>query len=142
MFVYKENLNIKNKNMKKVSLFLAAFFLISGLAIGQTKKASWKEMADFQELMNNSFQPIKTNKFEALKENAPQLYRNSKVWYGSALESNHFSKPETMKTLESLMIRCNDLWAATDKKASNDKLKAISTEIQTMYKKVAADIKP
>ena len=128
--------------MKKVSLFLAAFFLISGLAIGQTKKASWKEMADFQELMNNSFQPIKTNKFEAVKENAAQLYRNSKVWFASAQESAHFSKAETLKTLENLMIRCNDLWAAVAKKEANDKLKVFSTEIQAMYKKVAADIKP
>jgi hypothetical protein len=128
--------------MKKVSLFLAAVFLISGLAIGQAKKATWSEMTNFQELMNNSFQPIKTNKYDALKENASQLYRFSKVWYASALESAHFSKPETMKTLENLMIRCNDLWAATDKKVSNEKLKVISTEIQSMYKKVVADIKP
>lgn len=127
--------------MKKVTLFFASLLFASGLVFAQTNNNEWKEMADFQYTMNNAFTPIKTNNFDVLKENVPQLYRQAKYWYASAETAGRFSKPETMKTMESLMIRCNDLWAAVEDKTSNNKIKAMTSEIQSLFNKVTADIK-
>lgn len=127
--------------MKKVSLFLISVFFVSGLVFGQSKANNWKEMTEFETTMNTAFKNIKSNNLEPVRENVPQLYRQAKMWYSVAQVENRFSKPETMKTLESLMIRCNDLWAATNDKESNVKIKAIATDIQTMYRKVSADVK-
>lgn len=127
--------------MKKVVLFFAACILFAGLSFGQAKKTNWKEMTDFQTLMTTAFQPIKTNNFTAVREHAPQLYRDSKSWFATA-SAERFNKPETMSMLEKLMIRCNDLWAAVSTEQTNEKIKTIVTDIQSMYKKVSVDIKP
>lgn len=127
--------------MKKLTLFFASMLMFTAFTFAQAKKnIDWKEMTEFETLMNKAIQPVKLNKFDVVKENAPELYRSSKMFYASA-SANRFSKPETIKSLENMMIRCNDLWAAVDKKESNDKIKAITTDIQSMYKKVSADTK-
>ncbi len=127
--------------MKKVTLFLASMLFFSAFTFAQVKKNNtWKEMNDFEILMNKAIQPVKLNKFDAVKDNAPELYRSSKILFASAT-TERFSKTESLKTLENLMIRCNDLWAAVHNKQSNDKIKAITTDVQNLYKKVNADIK-
>ena len=127
--------------MKKFTLFFASMLLFTAFTFAQAKKnIAWKEMNEFETLMNKAIQPVKLNKFDAVKENAPELYRSSKVLFASA-SAEQFSKAESMKTLESLMIRCNDLWAAVHNKQSNDKIKAITTDVQNLYNKVSADIK-
>ena len=127
--------------MKKFTLFFATMLFFSAFTFAQAKKTiNWKEMTDFETLMNKAIQPVKLNKFDAVKENAPELYRSSKILFASASESR-FTNAETMKTMENLMIRCNDLWAAVHNKQSNDKIKAITTDVQSLYKKATADIK-
>lgn len=127
--------------MKKIALFLFAAVLFSGFSFAQTQKAAvWPEMKAFHELMSASFHPAEEGNFAPLKENAPKLYRASKVWYASEIPAN-FKAEETKAALDKLMKQCNQIWREIENKASDEQLKTLITEAHDTFHKIVGECK-
>jgi hypothetical protein len=126
--------------MKKISLLLFAF-MMTCISFAQTKTAVWPEMGTFHELMSTTFHPAEEGNFAPLREKAADLYRAAKVWYSVDVPAEYNFKV-TKKTLEQLMIKCNDIWAEVASKTSSDvKLKTMITEAHDLFHKVSGECK-
>jgi hypothetical protein len=126
--------------MKKISLLFFAF-MMTCISFAQTKTAVWPEMGTFHELMSSTFHPAEEGNFAPLKEKAADLYRASKLWYSVDVPAEYNFKI-TKKTLEQLMIKCNDIWAEVASKTSSDvKLKTMITEAHDIFHKLSGECK-
>ncbi|MEY4703038.1 MAG: hypothetical protein RIR96_935 [Bacteroidota bacterium] len=137
MFV--EVTQTKNNNMKKI-LALLAIVCITGTAFAQENKTAWPELKAFHAIMSASFHSAEEGNFAPLKEKTAEMYRAAKLWYASEIPEN-YKKEETKKTLEALMIQCNDIWDAVEKKASDSKLKDMITAAHDTFHKIVGECK-
>lgn len=125
--------------MKKINLLLVAVLMLAGTSFGQgEKKAVWAEMKAFHTLMAGTFHPAEENNLAPLKEKAGELYKASKTWFASEIPAD-FKAKETKETLEKLMIKCNDIWAAVEAKKTDAELKTMITEAHDIFHKVAGE---
>ena len=126
--------------MKKISLFFLSMILLIGVGRAQTGKNAWNEMQSFESIMTSSFQTAEKGNMTTLKAKAPELYRASKVLSASTIPAE-YKETETKATLEKLMIKCNDLWAAVHANAADSKVKGLISEVKSFYKKVNTECK-
>jgi hypothetical protein len=135
--------------MKKTSLLFIALVTMMSASFAQTKKTAvaqtptapvWAEMKAFHAIMSSTFHPAEEGNFAPLKEKAPELYTAAKVWYASPVPAE-FKPAETTETLEKLMIKCSDVWAAVEAKADDAKLKSLITEAHDIFHKIAGTCK-
>jgi len=126
--------------MKKIIALLAIVF-VTGTAIAQeSKNTVWPELKAFHTVMSASFHATEEGNFAPLKEKTAELYRTAKLWYASEIPDN-FKKDETEKTLKKLMIQCNDIWAAVENKATDEKLKEMITSAHDTFHKIVGECK-
>ena len=126
--------------MKKIALLCFAF-MMTFVSFAQTKTAVWPEMGSFHQLMSSTFHPAEEGNFAPLKEKAADLYRASKLWYAVDVPAEYNLKL-TKKTLEQLMIKCNDIWAEVASKTPSDvKLKVMITEAHDLFHKISGECK-
>ena len=125
--------------MKKISLFFASMFMLVSFSFAQTQKtAAWTEMQAFEKIMNTSFAPVEKGNYATLTEKASELYKTSKVWYAANVPAG-FKEAETRSNLEKLMIKCNDIWAATNSKTADAKVKVMVEEAKFLFNKINTD---
>lgn len=126
--------------MKKIIALLAIVFATGTAFAQESKHAAWPELKAFHAVMSASFHPTEDGNFAPLKEKTAELYRAAKLWYASEIPDN-FKKEETKKTLETLMIQCNDIWAAVENKATDAKLKEMITSAHDTFHKIVGECK-
>jgi hypothetical protein len=127
--------------MKKINLLLVALVMLVGSSFAQTeKKAVWAELKAFHTLMAGTFHPSEEGNLVPLKEKAEDLYKASKVWYASEIPAD-FKPEETKATIEKLMIKCNDIWAAVVAKKSDEELKKMIADAHDIFHKVVGECK-
>ena len=135
--------------MKKISLLFFALVTMMSANFAQTKKVAvtqtpaspvWAEMKAFHAIMSATFHPAEEGNFAPLKEKASELYTAAKMWYASPVPAD-FKPAETTETLEKLMIKCSDIWAAVEAKADDAKLKTLITEAHDLFHKISGSCK-
>ena len=136
MFV---QVTLKISYMKKI-LAILAIVCISTQVFAQESKNTWPELKAFHAIMSASFHSAEEGNFAPLKEKTAEMYRAAKIWYASEIPDN-YKKEETKKTLEALMIQCNDIWDAVEKKASDAKLKDMITSAHDTFHKIVGECK-
>lgn len=98
---------MKNLVFGLLALSLAVFAAPSANAQTQpAKKAQWKEMHDFHEVMSGTFHPAEEKNFAPLKEKSGLLVERAKAWKKSAVPAGY--KPEmTSDVLKRLVKQCS-----------------------------------
>lgn len=104
-----------------ISLTVLAFFTTTADAQPTAKKASWKEMHDFHEVMSGTFHPAEEKNFAPLKEKSGMLVERAKAWEKSAVPAGY--KPEiTKEVLKRLVKQCKAVDKMVKKGKSDDAL--------------------
>lgn len=85
------------------------------------KKAEWKEMHDFHEVMATTFHPAEEKNFAPLKQKSGMLVERAKAWKASAVPAGY--KPEATKTiLNRLVKQCKKVDKLVKKGKSDEEL--------------------
>lgn len=83
------------------------------------KKAVWKEMHDFHDVMSEAFHSAEDKNFEPLKEKSSLLLDRAKAWQQSAVPAGY--KPDiTAEVLKRLVKQCKKLNKMVKKGAASD----------------------
>lgn len=85
------------------------------------KKATWKEMHDFHEVMSVSFHSAEDKNLAPLKEKSGQLVERAKAWQASAVPAGY--KPDvTAEVLKRLVKQCKKVDKMVRKGKSDEEL--------------------
>jgi hypothetical protein len=125
--------------MKKfVSSFLALaalIFVSSGVSAQPAKKAQWKEMLDFHEVMSETFHSAEAGNLAPLKEKSSLLIERAKTWKASAVPAGY--KPEeTAKVLKRLVKQCKAVHKAVKKGKPDAVLTASITTAHDIFHEI------
>lgn len=122
--------------MKKFSLFVLATLLFAGISFAQTAKTTeWPEMKAFSLIKDATFTPAEKGNLAPLKAKVAEVYRTAKKWMGSAIPAD-FNAEKTSIAIKDLNIKCHDIWAQVEAKASDAKLKQLVKEATATFKKI------
>lgn len=124
--------------MKKYfALFVfAAIGLASQNLVAQTaKKASWKEMHDFHEVMSTTFHPAEEGNLAPLREKAGTLVERAEAWKKSAVPTG-YNPAKTADTLKRLVKQCKNVRKAVKKGKSDAELTAAITTAHDIFHEI------
>ena len=124
------------KNLVSSFLALAALvFVASGVSAQPAKKAQWKEMHDFHEVMSVSFHSAEDKNLTPLKEKSGMLVERAKAWKASAVPEGY--KPtETAAVLKRLVKQCKAVNKAVKKGKSDAELTASITTAHDIFHEI------
>jgi hypothetical protein len=84
---------------------ILAFSSVTATAQSTPKKAVWKELKDFHEVMSESFHSAEDKNFAPLKEKSNLLVERAKAWQKAPVPEGY--KPEqTAEVLKRLVKQC------------------------------------
>ncbi len=121
--------------MKKLMLGLFALIALtvsSTIATAQTtavKKAPWKEMHDFHEVMSVTFHSAEEKNFAPLKEKSGLLVERAKAWQKSAVPAGY--KPEVSAEILKRLVKQSKAVNKMVKKGKSDEM--LFTEINKAH---------
>lgn len=124
------------KNFISSFLALAALvFVTSGVSAQTAKKAQWKEMHDFHEVMSVSFHSAEDKNLAPLKEKSGLLVERAKAWKASAVPEGY--KPtETAAVLKRLVKQCKAVNKAVKKGKSDAELTVSITTAHDIFHEI------
>lgn len=125
--------------MKKlVFRFLALttlIFISSGIAAQTAKKAPWKEMHDFHDVMSETFHAAEDKNLAPLREKSGLLVERAKTWNAAAVPAGY--KPEeTAAVLKRLVKQCKAVNKAVKKGKSDAVLTASITTAHDIFHEI------
>lgn len=115
---------------------LALLTIHASTAAAQTgKKAQWKEMMDFHEVMSTSFHPAEEGNLAPLREKAGLLVERAEAWKKSAVPAGY--KPDqTADVLKRLVKQCKVVKKAVKKGKSDAELTTLITTAHDIFHEI------
>lgn len=122
--------------MKNLISFFAVAFLIQTTAFGQTaKRANWKEMHDYHEVMSVTFHSAEDGNLAPLREKSGLLLERAEAWKKSAVPAGY--KPEvTKEVLKRLVKQCKVVNKAVKKNKSDAELTTMITKVHDVFHEI------
>ena len=122
--------------MKNLISFFAVAFLIQTTAFGQTaKRANWKEMHDYHEVMSVTFHSAEEGNLAPLREKSGMLLERAEAWKKSAVPAGY--KPEVTKAvLKRLVKQCKVVNKAVKKGKSDAELTKMITKTHDIFHEI------
>ena len=113
----------------------ALIFSTSGASAQTAKKAQWKEMLDFHEVMSETFHSAENKDLAPLKEKSGLLVERAKAWQASAVPAGY--KPaETAVILKRLVKQTKQVNKAVKKGKSDAELIASITTAHDIFHEI------
>ena len=113
----------------------ALIFVSSGVSAQTAKKAQWKEMHDFHEVMSVTFHSAEDKNLAPLKEKSALLVERAKAWKAAAVPAGY--KPEeTAAVLKRLVKQCKAVHKAVKKGKSDAELTASITTAHDIFHEI------
>ncbi|MCC6461359.1 MAG: hypothetical protein IT260_12870 [Saprospiraceae bacterium] len=115
---------------------LAALWLAPQTGFAQTaKKANWKEMHDFHEVMSTTFHPAEEGNLAPLREKAGLLVERAQAWKKSAVPAGYKAEL-TGEILKRLVKQCKTVQKAVKKGKSDAELTASITKAHDIFHEI------
>ncbi len=118
-----------------LTLAFAGFFAASTASAQTVKKAPWKEMHDFHEVMSTSFHPAEEGNLAPLREKSALLVERAIAWQKSAVPAGYIPKT-TSEVLKRLVKQCKKVNKAVKKGKSDAVLTAEITTAHDVFHEI------
>ncbi len=117
--------------------FLAALLFVGGFlsAQNQQKKATWKEMHDFHEVMSVSFHSAEEGNLAPLREKSALLLERAEAWKKSDAPTGYDAKM-TKTVLKKLVKQCKTVNKSVKKNAADAALTAQITTAHDIFHEI------
>jgi predicted HAD superfamily Cof-like phosphohydrolase len=113
----------------------ALLFATTHVSAQNAKKAQWKEMLDFHEVMSETFHSAENNNLAPLKEKSGLLVERAQAWKAAAVPAGY--KPEvTTAVLKRLVKQCKAINKAVKKGKSDAELVASITTAHDIFHEI------
>lgn len=119
------------------SVLFAALMFFGGFLMAQTpqKKANWKEMHDFHEVMSVSFHSAEEGNLAPLREKSALLLDRAEAWKKSDVPVGYDAKM-TKAVLKRLVKQCKTVNKSVKKKAADELLKTQITAAHDIFHEI------
>ncbi|MDI1353595.1 MAG: hypothetical protein PSX36_01665 [bacterium] len=122
------------KSLKKIAFAVIALLLFQHA--NAQKKAQWKELSDFHNVMSKTFHPAEEGNLQPLKDNSADLLAKARIWQISVYPAG-YKVDETKIVLAELTSKCDEVNRAVIAKKSDAELKKLITEAHDVFHQVA-----